>query len=57
MEPVALASAGTAAPAPGAVLPGFGCPGPRLKLALRSRANSASRWHVIVVSLLSTSPG
>ena len=61
MEPAALASAGTAAPAPGAVLPGFGWALARdLKLALRSRAELGVQvlFYVIVVSLfpLSTSP-
>ncbi len=61
MEPVALASAGTAAPAPGAVLPGFGWALARdLKLALRSRAELGVQvlFYIIVVSLfpLSTSP-
>jgi heme exporter protein B len=61
MEPVALASTGTAAPAPGAVLPGFGWALARdLKLALRSRAELGVQvlFYIIVVSLfpLSTSP-
>ena len=61
MEPAALASAGTTAPAPGAVLPGFGWALARdLKLALRSRAELGVQvlFYIIVVSLfpLSTSP-
>jgi heme exporter protein B len=61
MEPAALAPAGTAAPAQGAVLPGFGWALARdLKLALRSRAELGVQvlFYIIVVSLfpLSTSP-
>ena len=61
MEPAALASAGTPAPVPGAVLPGFAWALARdLKLALRSRAELGVQvlFYVIVVSLfpLSTSP-
>ena len=61
MEPAALASAGTTAPAPGAVLPGFGWALARdLKLALRSRAELGVQvlFYIIVVSLfpLATTP-